>query len=882
MRFVKKPRVMIVEDEVLIAELIEGLLSDMDYPVVGRFRKGREAIAALDDTQPDVIIMDIHLPDINGIDATQQISDAHPTPIVILTAYDDSELVKKASEAGAGAYLLKPADARELERAIMISIARFEDMMAHRALSEQLIREINVRKETEQSLEEINRFLNFIIDSVNTWFAVFDESQQVKIWNKAAEKISGYSKKDIEENPKIIQTILVNPPEYTILFPGNETLFEKTSSVEVTILTRAGDLKMLSLAAKRLQDETGILGYVTIAIDMTEQKQAEQAFYESEERLHTLIENSEDLISFYDNLGVCVYYNAPSNFPIQSSIILGKRSDELFPGSIGKEIQQQIETVNRTHSTLTVDNEIVWQGENYWFSDHIFPVYDEFGYVHRIAKFSRNISERKKIEEALRESETKYRILFENARESILSIDPDGKILNANSASAALLGFDTNGHMIHQPLKACFSDPALFDALLNKVKREGVVERFETSLQKRSNPYEEVQVIGSITQQSDAGDTLNHYEVLFMDITERKQNEEKLQSLLMFQNEMLDTPAVWINSINTAGYVTFWNRAAERISGYSRKQVIGNDSMWQLLYPNSRVRKRIMAQILGLKSRHERLENWETTIRRNDGEERMISWRVGVLENSEMQVMGMIALGIDVTQSKKIEQALKDSQDLLRNYSAHLQIIREEERTLIAREIHDELGQALTALKMDVSWLRKKQDAGAEAFNQKTQTMTALIDQTIQTVKRISTELRPGLLDDLGLTAALEWQTEEFMKRTGIPCRLTIHPEEMTVTGELSTAIFRIVQEALTNIMRHARATRVDVRFIQNNRHLELTIRDNGIGISPDQLNHPNSFGLIGIKERVQHLGGVVDIAGVPDGGTTIQLTVPLQPVEAE
>ena len=876
MRFVKKPNVMIVEDEVLIAELIESLLTDMEYPVVGRFRKGLEAVAALDEIDPDVIIMDIHLPDINGIDATQQISETHPVPVVILTAYDDSELVKKASQAGVGAYLLKPANARELERAITISIARFEDMMAQRVLSEQLIREINFRKETEQSLEEINRFLNFIIDSVNTWFAVFDASQRVRIWNKAAEKISGYSKKEIEGDPHIIQTILVNPPEYTILFPGNETLFTDTGSVEVTILTKSGDLKILSMITKRLQDQADVLGYMTIAVDVTEQKNAEQAFYESEERLHTLIENSEDLISFYDTQGVCVYYNAPSNFPIQSSVILGKQLCEIFPGEIGENLQGQIEKVIESHSPLTIDNEIAWGGETFWFSEHVFPVYDEFEHVHRIAKFSRNISERKKIEEALRESETKYRILFENAREAILSIDPDGMIINANSASAFLLGFNSTLQMIHQPLKPCFTSPDLFDDILHKAKKEGVVERFETSLHKRGQSSGELQVIGSITQQSDAGDTLNHYEVLFMDITERKQNEERLQSLLMFQNEMLDTPAVWINSINTKGYVTFWNRAAERVSGYSRNDVIGSDSMWQLLYPDPKMRKRIMNKILGLKNRQDRIENWETRIRRSDGEERIISWRIGVLEDAEMQVIGMIALGADVTQSKEIEQALKDSKDLLRNYSAHLQIIREEERTMIAREIHDELGQALTALKMDVSWLRKKLNAEEEPITQKTQTMTSLIDQTIQTVKRISTELRPGLLDDLGLTAALEWQVEEFIKRTNIPCNLKIHPEEMLVSGEISTVVFRIFQEALTNIMRHAKATQVDVSFTQKDRFLELMIKDNGIGISIGQLNHPNSFGLIGIKERAQHLGGVVEIVGVPNKGTTIQLSLPL------
>jgi PAS domain S-box-containing protein len=238
--------------------------------------------------------------------------------------------------------------------------------------------------------------------------------------------------------------------------------------------------------------------------------------------------------------------------------------------------------------------------------------------------------------------------------------------------------------------------------------------------------------------------------------------------------------------------------------------------------------------------------------------------------------MGAIITSQDITKRKKAEEEIKNSQAQLRNLAAHLESIREQERTLVAREMHDELGQSLTALKMDLSWLRGKISKEQKPLRDKTKSMTKLVDRTLQSVKRISTELRPGLLDDIGLPAAIEWQAEEFENRMGIKCAVTVVPEDMILDSECSTAIFRIFQETLTNVVRHSHATQVKVGLKAKAGKIELKVRDNGNGITKKQIADPKSFGLIGIRERAQFLGGDVEIRGIPDKGTTVIATIPI------
>jgi signal transduction histidine kinase len=222
------------------------------------------------------------------------------------------------------------------------------------------------------------------------------------------------------------------------------------------------------------------------------------------------------------------------------------------------------------------------------------------------------------------------------------------------------------------------------------------------------------------------------------------------------------------------------------------------------------------------------------------------------------------------------ETNLRHSNEQLRALTAYLQHVREEERTRIARQVHDELGQALTGLKLDLSWLAGHLPRGSQTLQQKAQALSACIDTTIQTVRRISTDLRPGILDDLGLVAAIEWQAQDFELRTGIRCVTTTMEIETMWNQDFSTTFFRIFQETLTNIIHHADASRVEVTLTVVADQLVLVIRDNGRGISEAQIASPKSIGLLGMRERASLLAGEVIFAGTPGQGTIVTVRIPL------
>jgi signal transduction histidine kinase len=229
-------------------------------------------------------------------------------------------------------------------------------------------------------------------------------------------------------------------------------------------------------------------------------------------------------------------------------------------------------------------------------------------------------------------------------------------------------------------------------------------------------------------------------------------------------------------------------------------------------------------------------------------------------------------------QHRRAEEQLRESHKQLRALSVYLQSVREEERTRIAREVHDELGQALTSCKLDLSWIAGRLPKEQKPLLEKTKALISHIDSTIQTVRRISTELRPGVLDHLGLAAALEWQANEFQNRTGIRCDVRANVRESLADPNLSTTFFRIFQETLTNVIRHAGATEVSVDLKEDDGRIILEVRDNGRGIERREISNTKSMGLLGMKERAALLGGVFKIGRLArSSGTRVTVSVPFQ-----
>ena len=265
----------------------------------------------------------------------------------------------------------------------------------------------------------------------------------------------------------------------------------------------------------------------------------------------------------------------------------------------------------------------------------------------------------------------------------------------------------------------------------------------------------------------------------------------------------------------------------------------------------------------------------ETDERRLDGTPMRIEGDYMLIHDACGRIAGHFGIQRDITDRHFASEQVRVAAEQLRALASRLQQVREEERTEVAREIHDELGQALTGLKLDIAWMKNRLPRN-HAMMEQCASVIERIDQTLTAVRRIATELRPSILDQLGLAAALEWQGQEFRARTGIDVTTEIVVDDALIPDKLGSSAFRILQESLTNVLRHSKATHVAIRLERTPSLLTLEITDNGVGASPTYLNGTRSLGVIGMRERALACGGEFSIAGTPGKGTTVLLRVPL------
>jgi PAS domain S-box-containing protein len=368
--------------------------------------------------------------------------------------------------------------------------------------------------------------------------------------------------------------------------------------------------------------------------------------------------------------------------------------------------------------------------------------------------------------------------------------------------------------------------------------------------------------------------TGNIYGVLgtYEDITERKLAEEALkESENKFRNLSDNSPNMIF--INQEGKIIYANKRCEQYLGYSRDEFYSSHFDFRKL-----IEPEYLEMMNANFKRHmegQEVPPVEYAIRTKSGQriETIINTKL-ITYGGKQAILGIIT---DITERKLAEKRIRESHNRLRSLAERLQMIREEERATIAREIHDDLGQSLTAVKMDISWLKNNQGKDKEFTPGKFDMMLDLINSTIQSVKRIATELRPGILDDLGLVPAIEWQAAEFQNRYKIQCNVSINKPEVKIIDEIAIAVFRIFQETLTNVARHSGATKVDVNlnFYDDNK-LIMEIADNGVGIEEEQINSLKSLGLFGMRERVNILRGSVEITGEKGKGTKVSVSIPI------
>ncbi len=477
--------------------------------------------------------------------------------------------------------------------------------------------------------------------------------------------------------------------------------------------------------------------------------------------------------------------------------------------------------------------------------------------------------QRHELENRIRESEEKYRDLVENINDLIYSVDVDGIITYVSPVVEKLYGYRQN-----EVLGRRFVD------FIHEDDREGMTERFRRALDGSADENE----YRLITRSGEIRWFFSHNRPIFFegepkglrgvltDITDRKRTEDALRESEAKFRLFYENAPVSYQSLDEDGTILYVNPTWLETLGYDEEEVVGR---WFGDFLETGFVERFKKDYRKFKQEGI-IYGVEYVLMRKNGSEIIAAFdgRIGLTLDGSFERAHCIFYNI--TEQKKYEAELRRSREEMRNLSQHLESIREEERTRIAREIHDELGQALTALKMDIAWLHRRMVDAEGITREKTASMIELVDNTIQSVRRISSELRPGILDDLGLAAAIEWQAGEIEKRTGIRCETSFEPEDIMIDDTCNISVFRIFQEAITNVIRHANASTMQVRLRMDDTSLELCVHDDGIGISDDRVSHSRSFGLIGMRERALFCGGELHIFKNHDKGTTVKVTIPL------
>ncbi|MCC6900556.1 MAG: PAS domain S-box protein [Polyangiaceae bacterium] len=343
--------------------------------------------------------------------------------------------------------------------------------------------------------------------------------------------------------------------------------------------------------------------------------------------------------------------------------------------------------------------------------------------------------------------------------------------------------------------------------------------------------------------------------VRLTDVTELSGAQARYQDL--FEN----APDAYLSVDGQTGKVVECNRALERLTGFSAGEVIGRP-VFALYHPRSLAAGRAAFAEF---QRNGKIDDLELEVLRKDGSVVDVSLHVTAIRDASGAIVRSRSIWRDISRRKRDESKLRE-------LAVALQNAREEEGKRIARELHDQLGQAMTALQLDLGWLGRNLPPESTQAHQRLAAARALVDENLQLARRLSSELRPSLLDDLGLPAAIGWLCRDFERRAAIRCTLHVPDTPGALTEPQSTALFRVLQEALTNVARHARAEQVEVRLDLGPGGAVLGVHDDGVGISEGS---PRGLGLLGMQERLRAVGGELEVEGRPGGGTTVRAQVP-------
>jgi PAS domain S-box-containing protein len=705
-----------------------------------------------------------------------------------------------------------------------------------------ILRDITERKQVEAVLRESAERFRTMADNAPVLLWVAGPDGLCTFFNKPWLDFTG---RTLEQEVGTGWTDGVHPDDYQRYLDAYIGTIQARQSFELEYRLRRADGTyrwLVSIGVPRFTPDDRLADYVGICLDITERHEAEEALRLSRDQFAIILQGAADGITAQDPAGRLRYANDAAarmfGYPSADALLAVPWSDVLQSFELFDEAEQpfppdrlpgQLAMQGVFKAWATVCLRPVAGGDEHWLTIKATPVFNEREQVELAVNFFQDITE-------LKHAGVSQRLLAEAGRLLATPVDNAARLADVAHLAVPLLA------------DWCAMDVAGEDGSLQRAAVAGTNSAraamagrhpFEldaphgTSRVAQTGEPELYPFIPDSLLSAVARDDAHLHALRALDL-----KSAMVVPLIARGRPMGALTFVWVDSRRR------YSRAdlalAEELA---RRVALALDNV-RLYYDaqklNATLEQRVQTRTAQLLAINTRLES-------------------------------------EAAERKEAQRRLEESQAQLRRLSAHLQAAREEERIRIAREIHDELGQALAGLKMDVAWLQRSLARQAPAISSKLEDMSVLIDGTVQAVRRISAELRPSLLDDLGLAAAIEWQLDEFRERTGLECLFTSNLKDTALEADSATALFRIFQEALTNVARHAHATQVTVKLDEGPDSLTLCIQDNGRGISEEEMQAAKSFGLLGMRERVYLLEGEIDLHGAPGQGTTVTVRIPLK-----
>ena len=722
------------------------------------------------------------------------------------------------------------------------------------------ITDITDRKKAEDAIKASEEKYRTLIEQASDGIFLSDENGKYVEVNTSACQTLGYTKEEIYKLH--IQDLAVMDKD-SLPFRFDELSVGKSVIQERRLRRKDGSVFPVEISARQLPNGR-LLGMVR---DLTERIEAQQMLQKEKELSDKIINSLPGLFYLTDQTPRLLRWNKTFE------TISGYSAQELgniVPLSLFDPMDHKTakQSMEETYKEGAGDAEIRLLTKD----GQKIPFYftgTRIEYEGRLAILGTgiNISERKKAADAIKASEEKYRTLVEQASDAIFITDTSGRFITVNTSACQLSQYSEE-----ELLNMTIYDFAIIEDIQKEPFHFNELQQGKTVITERIVKRKEgIPIYVEINAKLLSDGRLLTF---VRDISERKKIEE--------QAKLLTQQLLKAEEIAQFGFLD-WNLITNDlvlspqiniIYGISEDVINVAEFISKVAHPEDKsfINENLELAIKGIKA-----YNIDHRIIRTDGTIRWLNARGELTRDVSGNPVRLLGTILDITESKLAEEKLKTYNDQLKELTTHMINIREEERKRIGREIHDELGQQLTAIKMDVAWIDKKVPDKTALLKNKLKNVIALLDGSNHSIRRILSELRPGILDDHGLLDAIKWLGSQFTGNTGIPVKFTTEETEIKLSEPVATCIFRVYQEAFTNITRYAHAGKVSTSLSVIDETIIVTIEDNGKGFDITSLQTKKSFGILGMKERVVSLNGKFELVSSPGKGTKITISLPFK-----